>query len=429
MDPIIEEIRSAFEQFKKANDQRLAEIEKHGQANAETTAKVDRINAAIDGLQATLTQRMDDLEARLNRSHAGGFGGARPTDQQLRLYALWQSAAQQKPVEPEQVDLKLIDKYNRAFADWMRRGERAAGDHLQLLNEMSVQSVPDGGVLVGPDMSGRIIMMQMETSPMRSLASVQTISTDVFEGMNDLGEAGTGGWVGETAARTGPTDTPQLGTWRIPVHEQWAEPRATQKLLDDAQIDVEGWLARKVAAKFSRDENTAFVTGSGVLKPRGFTTYAEGTPSAATWDVVERVHSGAAATLTADGLIDLVAALKDAYTANARFAMRRATQFVIRKLKDGLGNYLWQPDFASTGRATILGFPVVDFADMPAIGAGNLAVAFGDFRQAYQIVDRMGIRVLRDPYTTKGYVKFYTTKRVGGAVINFEALKLLEVAA
>ncbi len=425
MDPIVEEIRSTFEQFKVQNDKRLAEIEKTGTASAETTAKVDKINAAIDSLQVSLGQRVDDLETRLSRPLGGGMGGERPTDAVMRIYAHWQSAAQGKEVDPEHVDLKLIQDYGKAFRDYVRHGTRES-EHI--LNEMSVQSAPDGGYMVSPDTMGRIVSLVAETSPIRQLASVQPISSDSLEGMNDLDEAGAS-WVGETSSRTGDTATPQVGLWKIPVHEQYAEPRATQKLLDDAQVDVEAWLANKVAMKFAMGENTAFVGGDGVQKPRGFTTYTSGTPSMTTWEVIQQVASGAAAALTADGLIDLVASLKDAYQANAVFGMRRATQFVIRKLKDGNGQYIWQPDFQTRGAATLLSAPIVDMADMAAVGAGALAVVYGDFRAAYQVVDRGGIRVLRDPYTTKGYVKFYTTKRVGGACVNFEALKLQVVSA
>lgn len=425
---IIDEIRSTFERFKVANDARLAEIEKHGVAGAETTAMVDRLNASVESLQAALNQRVDDLETRLNRPHMGGFGGSRPTDLQMQVYAAWQGAVQGREVDPGQVDLKLIEDYNRGFRDWMRRGDRASADSLRLLNEMSVASAPDGGYLVSPDGTGHIVSLVYLTSPMRRLASVQTISSDSLEGINDLDEAGAS-WVGETATRSGNTDTPSVGVWKIPVHEQYAEPKATQKLLDDAAIDVEGWLAGKVADKFARGENTACVTGNGILRPRGFTTYTAGTPSATTWDVVQQVNSGAAADITADGLVDLVYALKSVYRQGAVFGMTRTSESEARKLKDGNGQYLWQPDFQQRGAANLLGFPVEELADMAEISAGTLPIAFGNFKAAYQIVDRLGIRVLRDPYTTKGYVKFYTTKRVGGAVLNFEAIKLQVISA
>lgn len=425
---LIDELRTQWEQFKASNDARLAEIDKNGKASAETNAKVDRLNDAIASMQATLTQRVDDMETRLNRPNAGGNGGLRPSDAQLRMYARWQSVAQQRDVDPGQVDLKLIQDYNRAFRDWMRRGDRASADNLRMLNEMSVASSPDGGFLVSPDTDGRIATLITESSPIRRLAAVQQISSDSLEGVNDLDDAGAA-WVGETATRSGNTDTPQVGIWKIPVHEQYSEPNTTQKMLDDAQVDVESWLAGKVSTAFSIGENTAFVSGNGVLRPRGFTTYANGTPSATTWNVIQQVVSGHATLLTADGLINLVFALKSAYRRGSVFGMNRLTESAVRKLKDGVGNYLWQPDFQMQASATLLGFPIEEMADLANVGASALPVVFGNFRIGYQVVDRGGIRVLRDPYTRKGYVKFYTTKRVGGDVVNFEALKLQVVSA
>jgi HK97 family phage major capsid protein len=426
---IITEIRSDFEQFKTENDKRLTEIAKSGQATAETTARVDKLNAAIEANQGVLTTRLDDMETRLNRPFAGGAGGsAREDDRTMHVYAAWQSIAQGRVVDADQVDMGLVQNYNRAFRDWMRHGDRAASDSLRVLNEMSVASAPDGGYLVSPDATGSIATMIYETSPIRRLASVQTISSDVLEGTNDLDEAGAG-WVGETAVRAGNTTTPDVGVWRIPAHEQYAEPNVTQKVLDDASINVEAWLAGKVATRFARNENTAFVTGDGLLKPRGFTTYANGTPTAAAWNVIQQVVSGAAGALTADGLINLVTALKSGYMQGAVFGMQRLTQAAIRKLKDGNGNYLWQPDFQTLGAPALLNFPLIEMPDMAAVGGGALPIVFGNFRAAYQIVDRLGVRVLRDPYTRKGWVKFYTTKRVGGDVINFEALKLQVVSA
>jgi HK97 family phage major capsid protein len=426
---IVDAIKREFEAFKAANDQRLAEVEQFGVASVETQAKVDRANVAISELQ----EKLDALENRLNRPQLGGVhGGIRPSDKQLMAYARWQGAAQGREVDPDEVDLELITRYNRAFRDWMRRGERASAESLSILNEMSVSSDPDGGVLVSPDLSGRVAMLVYETSPIRQYASIQEISTDALEGWTDLDEADAS-WVGETETRSGNTATPQLGTWRIPVHEQYAEPRATQKLLDDARIDVEGWLAGKVAGKFARNENTAFVTGNGVHRPRGFTTYTAGTPAgggaASSWQVIEQVVSGSASAVTADGLIDLVFSLKSVYRQGAIFGMNRTTEREVRQLKDGQNNYLWQPDFTERAQARLLGFPVVEMPDMADISSNALPIVFGNLREAYQIVDRAGIRVLRDPYTTKGYVKFYTTKRVGGSVVNFEAIKLQKISA
>lgn len=428
---LIEQIQSEWRAFKDANDAKLAEIAKDGRASAETAQKVDRVNDALTGLQAKLDElrtSQTEIENRLNRDRAGGAALVRPSDKEMAVFARWQSVAQRKEVDPGDVDLDLVRNYTKAFRAWVRRGDNAGAEHLRLLNEMSVTSDPDGGYLVSPDMSGRVATLVYETSPIRQLASVQEISTDSLEGDYDLDEA-SASWVGETETRSGNTGTPGVGGWRIPVHEQYAEPRATQKLLDDARIDVEAWLAGKVSAKFGRAENTAFVTGNGVARPRGFTTYTAGTPSATTFNVVEQVNSGHATQITANGLIDLVFALKTAYRQGAVFGMNRTTEREVRQLVDGQSNYLWQPDFQQRSAATLLGFPVIEMPDLADIAASSLSIAFGNFAEAYQIVDRGGIRVLRDPYTTKGYVKFYTTKRVGGGMVNFEALKLQKTSA
>jgi HK97 family phage major capsid protein len=436
---IAEKIQREWNEFKAANDRAEEERKRFGEETAETRAMVDKANNAISELQGQVTEqikastdRIEELEERHQRTMMLGLpGGGKLQDEQRIAYANWQSMVTGKEVEPSNVDLEMVRNYTKAFVDYMRHGDRANPENLAYLNQMSVGSDADGGYWVSPDTSGRVAELIYETSPIRQLASIETISTDALEGTLDLGEAGSG-WVGETEART-ETDTPQIGRWRIPVHEQYAEPRTTQKLLDDAMVNVEAWLSGKVSGRFARKENLAFVSGDGVAKPRGFLTYTAGTPSAATWDVIEQVNIGHDAstisTNSADKLITLVFSLKSELRSGAVFGGTRLTQAAIRKVKDGDGNYLWQPNFQNLAAATLLGFPFVEMPDMPEIEADALALVFGNFNEAYQIVDRMGIRVLRDPYTTKGWVKFYSTKRVGGGVVNFEALKIGKVAA
>lgn len=433
---IVNELEREWHAFKAANDERLAEIERYGQATAETSAKVDRINSALSELQGKLDeqhaaqgQRLDEIENRLNRPGAGAGRIGRVSDEDLVVYAAWQGAVQGCEIDPGAVDLELVAHYTIAFRDYVRHGARADAKHLQVLNELSVGSDADGGYWVSPDLSGMVATLVRETSPIRQHASVQEISTDALEGDLDLDEAGTGGWVGENATRSGDTSTPTIGTWRIPVHEQYAEPRATQKLLDDARVNVEAWLGNKVADRFARDENSAFVTGDGVTRPRGFTTYTAGTPTASAWDRIEQIVSGSASALTPDGLVDLVFALKSVYRPGSIFGMTRTTEREVRQLKDGQSNYLWQPDFTQTSTARLLGFPVVEMPDLAEIAANALPIVFGNLKRVYQVVDRGGLRVLRDPYTIKGKVKFYSTKRVGGGVVNFEAIKLQKVSA
>ncbi len=207
----------------------------------------------------------------------------------------------------------------------------------------------------------------------------------------------------------------------IPVHELYANPLASQKLLDDGNINVEAWIASKVSEKFARAEATAFVQGNGVGQPRGFMTYAAGT----SFGTIEQVITGDADQLTADGLITLLYSLKAPYRANASFLMKRLSVAAVRKFKDaGTGTYLWQPSLQMGQPDLLLGRPLYDAEDIAAEGANALAAVCGDFKSGYQIVDRFGIRVLRDPYSNKPYVAFYTTKRVGGDVKNFEAIKI-----
>ena len=414
----------AFEAFKEANDQRLREIERRGAADPLTEMKVNRlngeINRALDAADAA-KRRVDQIETALHRSPAHGGGDE------------WKEAEMFMLERKGRIDTDLgIDgyrQYKSALRSYLRKNN--AGSGVDEVKALSVGSDPDGGFTVTPDMSGRIAALVRDTSPMRQVANVITIGTDALEGIHDLNEA-TSGWVGETEARN-ETAAPKIGEYRIPVHEQYAEPRATQKLLDDSLFNVEEWLAMKIAERLSRMENESFVTGNGVKKPRGFLTYAAGTPSAAGFSVIEQVASGGAGAFAAenpgDALISLVYALKAAYREKAVFMMKRSTLAEVRKLKDGNDNYIWQPDFQMKQGGTLLGFNVVEAEDMPDISANSLSIAFGDFNAGYQIVDRQGIRILRDSFTAKPYVKFYTTKRVGGDVVNFEAIKLMKFAA
>lgn len=411
---LVGQIKAAFEDFKAANDQRIKALET-GKSDVVLDEKVDRINATITDLQGQLA----DVAAK---AAARGLGAGEGDG------ALIKAAAQFAKERGEEVTPETYQAYSKGLNVYMRRGGNTPRD---VMAAMSVGSDPDGGYTVTPDTSGRIIKKIFETSPMRQVASVTTIGTDRLEGFNDLGE-GTAGWVGETAPRPA-TSTPQLGKWEIPVHELYAFPQVTQKLLDDSMFDIEGWLADKTADKFIRTENAAFLNGDGVLKPRGLLTYATAVTADATraWGTFQHILTGTDGTFGtstngADKLIDLAYSVKAGYRANANFMMARSTLAGVRKLKDGQGNYLWQPSLSALSGGLILGFNVVEAEDMPTMAAGSLSIAFGDFREAYQIVDRVGIRVLRDALTNKPYVGFYTTKRVGGDAIHFEAVKFLK---
>jgi HK97 family phage major capsid protein len=385
----IDGLQTAFAEFKSANDARLKAIESKGYAPADLVEKVDKLNAAISEKEEEI-KSIKTAMARTNQT-----GG-----------------------EQNQNKDEKSQKYEAALKSYIRRGGNEAE-----VKSLSSDSDQDGGFLITPEMSSEVVKKIYETSPMREHASVQTIGTNELEILEDLDEAGAG-WVGETEVRA-ETSTPKLHQISIPVHEIYAEPKATQRFLDDASINVESWLSGKVADKFGRIENTAFVLGDGVKKPKGVLAYAAGTG----FGQLEQVSTGHSTAIIPDSLINLIYALKGAYRKNGKFFMKRGTVKDLRKFKDAENRYLWAPGMDGNTSGSILGYEIVEFDDMPAVAANALPVAFGDMKQAYQIVDRLGIRVLRDPFTAKPYVKFYTTKRVGGGVKNFEALKLLKVQA
>jgi len=387
-DALFGEFMTAFEEFKRINDGRIAELEKRGSADALTEEKVSRLNQALDGAKAAIDR------ANLERARPRLEGG-RPD---------------------------AGDEYKGAFAAYVKRGEEKA---------LSVGSGPDGGYLVPTETDTEITRLMTALSPIRSIASVRQVSTSLYKKpVSTTGPAT--GWVAETASRPG-TDSQIIDALNFPTAELYAMPAATAQFLDDAAVDVGQWIADEVNAAFAQQEGTAFVTGNGTNKPKGFlaeTTIAEGSWA---WGKLRYVATGVSADFPAsdksDVLVDLVYALKAGYRQNASWVMNRKTQGAIRKLKDDAGNYIWQPAATADGKATLMGFPLVEAEDMPDIAANSLSIAFGDFKRGYLVVDRQGVNVLRDPYSAKPYVLFYTTKRVGGGVQNFDAIKLMKFAA
>jgi HK97 family phage major capsid protein len=293
---------------------------------------------------------------------------------------------------------------------------------------MSGGSNPDGGYLVPEEVEATIGRRLTNISPIRSISSVRIMNGNVYK--KPFMTAGPAvGWVGETAARP-ETASPTLAELSFPAMELYAMPAATGALLEDSAVNIDEWLAGEVELQFATQEGTAFVSGDGVNKPTGFLNYAKVAEGSWSWGNIGYVATGVSAGFPASGpvdpLIDLTYALKAGYRQNGNFVMNRKTQSAIRKLKDVDGQYLWQPPTETGGRASFLNFPVVEAEDMPDIAANSYAVAFGDFLRGYLIVDRAGVRVLRDPYSAKPYVLFYTTRRVGGGVQDFDAIKLLK---
>ncbi|HEV7876954.1 phage major capsid protein [Bradyrhizobium sp.] len=384
-----------FEEFKSENDGRLKAIEQR-KGDVLNDEKLARMDAALNAQQ----QQLDAIS--LNRARPA-LEGRRP-DAGAR-------------------------EHKSAFDDYVRSGE-AAGLRALEMKAMSIASNPDGGYLVPPELETEIGRRLANISPIRGLASVRAISSTVYKKPFMTAGPATG-WVGETDPRT-QTASAVLDLLSFPAMELYAMPAATATLLEDSAVNLDEWLAGEVDQVFAEQEGLAFVTGDGVNKPKGFlavTTVANGSWA---WGNIGYIASGVAGAFPAsnpsDVLVDLIYALRAGYRQNATFVMNRKTQSMVRKFKDSTGNYLWQPPASPGNRSNLIGFPLVDAEEMPDVAANSLSIAFGDFRRGYLIVDRAGVRVIRDPFTAKPYILFYTTKRVGGGVQDFDAIKLLKFA-
>jgi len=381
----------------------------------------------------TLNARMDEIETAMKRGKKEDPSKAddveRKAAKDFKVAAMATGGHFENGANWEQVRLlePNVDEYKAymgSFEGFLRRNIQA---HIppEEVKALSVGIDPDGGYTVTPVMSNNIVKRLFEGDPLRSLASVETISTGAIEWLVDYDEAG-GGWEGETESG-GETGTPQIFKKRIPVHVLYAKPRATQTLLEDSAINIESWLADKQANRFLRLESAAFVSGNGVGKPRGFLTYGDyATAGVDEWGKVEQLSLGNP--ITADGMIDLKFSLIEQYLQRGTWLVNRLTVADFMQLKDGAGRYLWSPGLKEDEYSTLLGLPLRMSTTMPVQAANALSVAIADWRESYMIVDRLGITVQRDPFTQKPYVEFYTRKRVGGDVINFQAMKLGIVA-
>ena len=392
-----EDFSRAFDAFRETNDDRLGQIEGRLSADVLTEEKLSRIDRSLDDTKA----RLDTLALKARRPSLG-------------------------ETEPARLDAATRE-HKQAFDAYMRTGDTAS---LKLIEAkaLSAGSGPDGGYLVPVPAERELLRRMAVISPIRSIATVREISgSQLKKAFSITGPAS--GWANETAART-QTNSPILADLTFPAMELYAMPSATQTLLDDGAIDIEQWIADEVETVFAEREGQAFIAGDGVDKPKGILGYTNVANSSWTWGNVGYLATGVsgafAAATPSDILIDLAYAVKGGYRQNGAFVMNRGTQAQIRRFKDAQGNYLWQPPIALGAPASLMNFPLIEAEDMPAIGANSFSVAFGDFRRGYLVVDRMGVRILRDPYSAKPYVLFYTTKRVGGGIQDFEAIKLLK---
>lgn len=382
---------------------------------------IGQIQAAVTDMKTKQNERLSSLESHQNslavKIAAAQLGGA--------------PGAAFQPDDPE---------YSTAFASYFRKGDtadeqiirhaNASGRRAQINAAMNVGTNDSGGYLAPTEWDRRINQALVAKSPIRRLATVQTTSVNAFTSLWSTNSWGSG-WVGETAARP-ETGTPTLSPIPYAHGEIYANPSITQRLLDDADMNLEEWLAGQVETEFARQEAIAFLGGNGTNKPFGLLQYVTGGAAAAQHPggVLDVVNSGHATTIpNTDILIDFFYGLTAPYRQNSTWLMNSTTAAALSKFKDGDGNYIWRAGLIVGQPDALLGRPVEIDEGMPSIGAGNLAVAFGDFKAGYLINDRFGTRVLRDPYTNKPYVSFYTTKRVGGGVSDPKAIRLLKVSA
>lgn len=325
----------------------------------------------------------------------------------------------------------MVQPHRRAFAAYVRRGDEDGLKTLDLSTKgLNTAVAAEGGFLIDPQTATQVESVLRSSGSLRALArvvQVEASSYDVLVDFNDIGA----GWIDQVSAVT-ETTAPLVERISIPLHELSANPRASQRILDDAAFDVEAWLAERIADKFRRAESAAFISGDGVNKPKGVLTKTMVANATWSWGRIGYVATGSAGAFDpndpADALVDLVYALNADYRAGAAFVMNSATAGEVRKMKDAQGRFLWMEGMTMEQPARLLGYPVAIIEDMPNIAAGSFSVLFGDFGHGYTVAERPDLRILRDPYSAKPNVVFFATKRVGGDVTDYAAIKALKFA-
>ncbi len=414
----IEASNKAFEDFKSINDKRLKLVEEGKGGDGDLKVQMEKAFKDMAEQKAII----ETLEAKLKRPHLGGDGKV--------------------------VDAQAAE-HRKSFKGYLRKGAQydqeplfyqgaSDGQEAIAVKSLLAGSGPDGGFAVPKVIDGMIDATIVNISPIRGIASVQQVSTQDFHKLVNI-HGTASGWVGETAARAA-TTTPSLKDIAPPMGELYANPQATQQMLDDVFFNAEQWLADEVALEFARAEGAAFTNGNGVNQPRGFTTYTAVATADKTraWGSLEYVATGANGAFAAlsstvnpvDSLFTLVSRMKKGYRTGSQWVMSKATLFAVMAFKDYQGRYVFNPTTAPGVEDTVLGYPVTEAEDIIDYNdsSNGLGIAFGNFKLGYLIVDRIGTRVIRDPFSNKPYIGFYTTKRLGGAVVNFEAIKFLKFA-
>ncbi|WP_339948954.1 phage major capsid protein [uncultured Albimonas sp.] len=322
--------------------------------------------------------------------------------------------------------------HRKALSAYLRTGDDDALRGVQIERKgLSTSVNAEGGYLVDPQTAARIQGVLSGAGSIRSIANVVQVESNAFDVLVDHEDFGHG-WSTETGS-VAESSTPTIERVSIPLHELSALPKASQRLLDDSAFDIEGWLADRIADKFARAESAAFVNGDGGDQPTGILDYASVQEGTGTWGQLEHVVTGQAGDFNslnpADAIVDLVYALGARYRAKASFVMNSKTAGAVRKMKDADGRFLWSDGLAAGEPARLMGYPVLICEDMPDIASDSRSIAFGDFAAGYTIAERPDLRVLRDPFSAKPHVLFYATKRVGGDVTDFSAIKLLKFSA
>ncbi|TCO70916.1 phage major capsid protein [Rhodovulum euryhalinum] len=340
------------------------------------------------------------------------------------------ASAAGRPALSRAADLDAPHK--KAFASYLRNGDDDGLRGLELEGKALGASVAaEGGYLVDPETSEAIKSVLRSTASIRTIAQVVTVESSSFDVLVDHSDIGSG-WATETAHQV-ETDTPLIERVSIPLHELSAMPKASQRLLDDSAFDIEGWLAARIADKFARAEAAAFINGDGIDKPKGFLSHPLVPEGAWAWGSLGYVATGMDGDFDAvspsDAILDLVYSLGAEYRSGAAFVMNSRTAGAVRKMKDADGRFLWSDGLSAGEPARLLGYAVLIAEDMPDIASGTVAIAFGNFQAGYTIAERPDLRVLRDPFSAKPHVLFYATKRVGGDVSDFAAIKLLRFSA
>jgi HK97 family phage major capsid protein len=388
-----------------------------GAGTAAAAGPAHEVKAALTGFLSEFSAFRSDIKSKLK-------------EQDTRLAMLDRKSIAMNRPPLGRADVEAPHK--KAFAAYLRSGDDDGLRGLTVEEKaLSTAVAADGGYLVDPQTAAQIVGVLRSSASIRAIANVVQVEASAFDVLVDHTDIGSG-WASETGSAS-ETGTPQVDRISIPLHELAALPKASQRLLDDSAFDVEGWLAQRIADKFSRAEAQAFIAGDGSDKPTGFLSYPKVDNDLWAWGSLGYVPTGSAGDFSAsdpaDAIVDLVYALGARYRANATFVMNSKTAGAVRKMKDADGRFLWSDGLAAGEPARLMGYPVLIAEDMPDIAPGAFAIAYGDFRAGYTVAERPDLRILRDPFSAKPHVLFYATKRVGGDVSDFAAIKLLKFAA